>query len=42
MDYNQKDWQELTESTFETIFKNSAVKRTRYKGLKRNLSFLKR
>ena len=42
MDYNQKDWQELTESTYETIFKNSAVKRTRYKGLKRNLSFLKR
>jgi epoxyqueuosine reductase len=42
MDYNQKDWEELTETTFETIFKNSAVKRTRYQGLKRNLSFLKR
>ena len=42
MDYNQKDWEELTETTFETIFKNSAVKRTRYQGLKRNISFLKR
>ncbi len=42
MDYNHKDWEELTETTFEAIFKNSAVKRTRYQGLKRNLSFLKR
>jgi len=41
LDFNRKDWEELTEATFETIFKNSAVKRTRYKGLKRNLSFLK-
>jgi len=32
----------MTETTFETIFKNSAIKRTRYEGLKRNLSFLKR
>lgn len=38
----QKDWEELTEATFDTIFENSAVKRTRYQGLKRNLSFLKR
>ncbi len=42
LDFTQKDWDELTETTFETIFKNSAVKRTRYEGLKRNLSFLKR
>ena len=41
LDYTQKDWEELTEATFETIFKNSAVKRTRYEGFKRNISFLK-
>ena len=42
LDFNRKDWEELTQATFETIFKNSAVKRTRYEGLKRNLSFLSR
>ena len=42
LDFNRKDWEELTEATFETIFKNSAVKRTRYEGLKRNLFFLSR
>ena len=42
LDFTQKDWEEMTETTFETIFKNSAIKRTRYVGLKRNLSFLKR
>jgi epoxyqueuosine reductase len=36
-----KDWQELTEETFKRIFKNSAVKRTKYSGLKRNIEFLK-
>jgi epoxyqueuosine reductase len=41
LDFNRKDWEELTEATFETIFKNSAVKRARYEGLKRNLSFLR-
>ena len=42
LDFTKKDWEELTEVTFETIFKNSAVKRTRYEGFKRNLSFLNR
>ena len=35
-----KDWEELTEETFEVIFKNSAVKRTKFKGLKRNITFI--
>lgn len=35
------DWQELTEETFKKIFKNSAVKRTKFSGLKRNIDFLK-
>lgn len=37
---NQKDWLELTEETFDKVFVSSAVKRTKYKGLKRNILFL--
>ncbi|GAB3926334.1 tRNA epoxyqueuosine(34) reductase QueG [Mucilaginibacter myungsuensis] len=37
----QRDWQEITEDTFKAVFKNSAVKRTKYTGLTRNISFLK-
>jgi epoxyqueuosine reductase len=36
----KSDWEELTQETFSKIFKNSAVKRTKFSGLKRNLSFL--
>ena len=35
--YRKKDWIELTEETFNIIFKGSAVKRTKYRGLKRNI-----
>lgn len=35
------EWHEITEEVFKTIFKNSAVKRAKYEGLKRNLKFLK-
>lgn len=34
------EWQELTEEVFNNLFKNSAVKRTKFNGLKRNLEFL--
>jgi len=37
---NKKDWQEITEDVFQKVFKNSAVKRTKFNGLKRNISFL--
>ncbi len=37
---NRKDWQELTEDEFNELFHGSAVKRTGYSGLKRNISFL--
>tara|TARA_Y100001970_G_C14138203_1_gene805572 strand:- start:545 stop:1462 length:918 start_codon:yes stop_codon:yes gene_type:complete len=33
----KKDWVELTEETFDRIFEGSAIKRTKYKGLKRNI-----
>lgn len=36
------NWQELTEETFRVIFKNSAVKRTKYKGLMRNIDYIKK
>lgn len=35
------DWEEITEDTFKKVFKNSAVKRTKFSGLKRNIEFLK-
>lgn len=38
----KKDWEEITEDTFKKVFKNSAVKRTKFSGLKRNISFLKK
>ncbi len=34
------DWETLTENAFNRIFQKSAVKRTRYSGLKRNISFV--
>ena len=37
----KKDWTELTEETFKTVFKNSPLKRTKFEGMKRNLDFLK-
>jgi epoxyqueuosine reductase len=37
---NKKDWEEITEDVFQKVFKNSAVKRTKFSGLKRNISFL--
>ncbi|QQL50822.1 tRNA epoxyqueuosine(34) reductase QueG [Mucilaginibacter ginkgonis] len=36
-----QDWHEITEDTFQKVFKNSAVKRTKYAGLKRNIEFIK-
>ena len=38
---SKHDWEEITEDVFKKVFKNSAVKRTKYSGLKRNISFLK-
>lgn len=37
---NKKEWEEITEEVFQNLFKNSAVKRTKYEGLKRNLKFI--
>lgn len=40
LDMTRKNWEELTQLQFQTLFKNSAVKRTKYEGLKRNIKFL--
>lgn len=38
---SKKDWEEISEDVFQEIFKKSAVKRTKYSGLQRNIDFLK-
>lgn len=40
-DFSAQDWEEMTQEVFSKVFKKSAVKRTKYEGLKRNISFLK-
>jgi epoxyqueuosine reductase len=37
----KKDWEDITEDVFKKVFKDSAVKRTKFSGLKRNINFLK-
>jgi epoxyqueuosine reductase len=38
---NKQDWEEITEEVFSKVFSKSAVKRTKFSGLKRNIAFLK-
>ena len=38
---SKKDWDEITEDVFKKVFKKSAVKRTKFSGLQRNIQFLK-
>ena len=41
LQFSKSDWEEITQDTFQKVFKNSAVKRTKLSGLQRNISFLK-
>jgi len=41
LNMNKQDWQEITEQVFSQLFKKSAVKRTKYNGLKRNIDFIR-
>ena len=41
LDWDARQWEEITQEVFTKVFKNSAVKRTGFKGLKRNVDFLK-
>ena len=40
LSFTKKEWQDITTETFEKVFKNSAVKRTKREGLQRNISFV--
>lgn len=40
MEMTRADWEELTEEVFRQVFPKSAVKRTKFSGLKRNIAFL--
>lgn len=42
LDLKRSEWEELTEEVFQGLFRNSAVKRTKFEGLKRNLRFLQK
>ncbi len=41
LNMTKKDWEEITEDVFRKVFQKSAVKRTKYGGLTRNIDFLK-
>ncbi len=38
---SKADWDDISQEIFSELFKNSAVKRTKFLGLKRNIDFLK-
>lgn len=40
-DMQEKDWEELTEEIYQKIFKGSPLKRAKFEGIRRNISFLK-
>ena len=40
LNLTKSEWQEMTSVVFNKVFKNSAVKRTKFEGLKRNIKFL--
>lgn len=42
LEMKSEEWFEITEEVFDKVFKDSAVQRTGFKGLKRNLEFLKK
>jgi epoxyqueuosine reductase len=41
LEMSKKDWEDITEDVFQKIFEKSPVKRTKFIGIKRNISFLK-
>ena len=38
----KEDWENLSKKKFDEMFEGSAVKRTGFKGLKRNIEFVKK
>jgi epoxyqueuosine reductase len=40
LNLNTAEWEEMDESTFKTLLRNSPIKRSKWKGIQRNLKFL--
>ncbi|GIV29166.1 MAG: epoxyqueuosine reductase [Bacteroidia bacterium] len=40
LDFSEKDWKNLSEEQFKILFRHSPIKRSKYKGLKRNIDFI--
>ncbi|HWJ93063.1 MAG TPA: tRNA epoxyqueuosine(34) reductase QueG [Flavisolibacter sp.] len=41
LNLSNNEWEEMTEQTFRKLFKHSPLSRSKYKGIRRNLKFLK-
>lgn len=41
VNFSEQDWENISEADFKLIFKNSAIKRTKYSGLIRNINYVK-
>ena len=41
LNLSTSDWEDMTEESFKRIFKDSPLRRTKFKGIKRNLRFLR-
>ncbi len=41
LENTKEDWEEITKEVFNEIFRKSAVKRTKFEGLKRNINYIK-
>lgn len=41
LNLSNTEWEEMSEESFKNIFKQSPLKRTKYKGIQRNLKFIK-
>ena len=39
--FNKADWIDLTEETFKKVFQESPIKRSKFKGLKRNINYVR-
>ena len=40
LEMSKKEWEEITQDVFKELFNKSAVKRTKYSGLKKNINFI--
>lgn len=40
LNFSTADWEELTEESFKEVFRHSAINRTKFTGIKRNLKFI--